>query len=590
MKKIILIFVLILNLFLNIYGNTWGLPSRWHADEKVANVLHMAAGRTSLDQYDYFVHPTGYQLILLSYMIPYYIYLRLINYPLENVRQAASVSWDYMAGLFPDFATNIYIYARALSALLGVITVYLIFCLGTELYGESAGLFSAALLSVCMGFVEVNHLAKYISLVNLLITLAIFLCVLTIKKGNSKEQRKFFSLASFFVGFSISTQYNSFLLCAPLFIVFLILRMRARERLIMLSYALLFLALGFIIGTPSILTQAKGYLPAFFTGSLKSNFAATGLKQMPFRETLQNIFIGPLNYFFELWSINGIAIFIFILIGLFRALWFWEKLSKKEIVIFGFIFCYYFVMTILNKDKFPQVKYIIAIAPLLILYSGKSMSEMFQSKKIHITFKFVIFTAVFIYSFLYTLNGNQVFIKDDTRYYSTQWIMKNIPKGSKIEVFDQLLYVASSEIMRDYEIIYLGRSSKYFKGTRFFKWDTVKNRENYLEHINRYDSSSDYIIINMDSDDVDELGHSALEKSYLLGREQYIKALFENGKNFSIVKIIRFKNRKISSRKIKGLVYHENLLWDPIPCYDTTSDTIFIFKKNADNNKLRKLN
>lgn len=587
MKKTILVLILILNLFLSIYGNRWGLPSRWHADEKVANVLHMASGHTLVDRYDYFVHPTGYQVILLSYMIPYYIYLRLINYPLENLRQAASVSWDYMAGLFPDFATNIYIYARVLSALLGVITVYLIFCLGRELYGELAGLFSAAFLSVCMGFVEVNHLAKYISLVNLLITLAIFLCVLTIKKENLKEQRSFFSLASFSIGFSISTQYNSFLLSVPLFIVFFILRMRPMERLIMLSYALFFLVVGFIVGTPSILTQPKEYLPAFFTGSLKSNFSTIGSKHMPFRETLQNIFIGPLNYFFELWSINGIAIFIFILLGLFRTLWFWKKVSRKEAVIASFIFFYYFIMTILNKDKFPQVKYIIAIAPLLILYSGKSMSEMFQSKKIHINFKSTMFIAVFIYSLLYTLKGNQVFIKDDTRYYSTQWIIENIPKGSKIEVFDQLLYVASSQIIRDYEIIYLGQSSKDFKGTRFFKWDTVKNRENYLEYINRYDSSSDYIIINMDSDDVDELRRSALEKSYLPGREQYIKALFENGKNFSIVTIIRFKNRKISSKKIKGLVYHENLFWNPIPCYDATSDTIFIFKSNTGNNKKR---
>ncbi len=62
--RLILIALIMMNLFLNIYGNDWVLPSRWYVDEKVSNILHMINDRTLVDVYDFHYHPTGYQLFL----------------------------------------------------------------------------------------------------------------------------------------------------------------------------------------------------------------------------------------------------------------------------------------------------------------------------------------------------------------------------------------------------------------------------------------------------------------------------------------------------------------------------------------------
>lgn len=577
--KLILFFIIFLNLFLNIYGNEWGLPSRWHSDEIVANVLHMAEGKTLVDPIGEFLRPTGYHLFLLASFIPVYLYLKLINYPIESLKDAASVSWVYMARFFPDFATGIYIYARTLSAILGALTVYLIYLVGKEIYDEKTGLFSAAFLSVCMGFIGVNHFAKYIALLNLLIVVVILLCLKTLRKESFKNSQRFLFFGFLIAGLASSVHINAPLLLLPLFLVFSFIAINIFNKfrkfiLLPISCISLYVA-GIILGTPTLLTNFMDYFSRF---GLIYKFPLIG---KPIAEKMP-LFVGPINYLFEILSIYGIPLFVLILAGIIRALFSWKKISKKEFIIFSFVFIYYFMMTVLFEDKYPQTKHIIAIVPLLAIFAGRTMADIFMNKRISKISKYVFFALVFLYSFVYAFESDLYFKKGDVRYESTQWIIKNIPKGAKIEVFDQLNYVASTDIMGDYEIIYLGRSSVSFQGKHFFKWNTVENRKGYLKYINMHDSLSDYIIIDTPSGDLDELRFPNSGDSHLPGLNEYMRTLVQGKKNFRVVKIIRPKNRKIKSTKIKGLVYQENLWWNPIPSYRDTANTICIFKRIND--------
>jgi len=87
-------------------------------------------------------------------------YLKLSGYPIEALKRRGFRIMDAYAKLFPDFAVNIYLYSRALSALLGALTVFLIYLIGKKIFNEKAGLLSAAFLAVTMGFAGVNHFAK----------------------------------------------------------------------------------------------------------------------------------------------------------------------------------------------------------------------------------------------------------------------------------------------------------------------------------------------------------------------------------------------------------------------------------------------
>jgi hypothetical protein len=482
----------------------------------------------------------------------------LSGYPVEMLKNAASTSWMEMAKSFPDFAVNIYVYSRTVSAVLGALVVYMVFLLGKKVYSEKAGLLSAAFLAVTMGFVGVNHFAKYTTFEMFFVVLTLLLCV-----------RNSIFWAALSAGISLSIQLDAFILLLPLAVAFLFNVKNFRQFILSALGMVSAYIAGFIAATPSFITHFSGYTQTFKKLFL-SNSAAAGGEKLP-------LFVGPLNYFFELLSIYGIFIFILILCGLYLAVRRYKKITKSEIVIYVFILAYLFMMTVVSDDKYPQSKHIIIVVPLLVLFAGKGVSALFENKKVASSIKYGLFLTAFVYSLFYSFKGDLIFVREDTRYKSTEWILVNIPKGSKIETFDQINYICSDGIFDNYDFIYMGKSSKNFKGKFFFKWDKAENREAHLRDINRHDSDADFIIVNMEK--IEELYLSETSNSYLPGLTQYLIDLFEGKKSFKPVKIFASGNRKIASRKIRGFYYPQSVLWNPVPSPDVVSPTIYIFER-----------
>lgn len=568
--KLILTLIILINLFLNIDGNNWGLPSRWHSDEKVANVLHMIEERSLIDTRGFFFQPTGYHFFLACWLIPYLIFLKLTNFPLDALKDAASISWVYMAKVFPDFAMNIYIYSRTFSAILGAITVYLIFLLGDKVYNKKTGIFSGAFLAVCMGFVGVNHYAKYSSSVNFLMVLTLLACVITLEKKAVGEAKKYFYISVFLAGMAVSVKFNALLLLVPLLLTFIFSFRSVKYPLSALFNAGVLFAVGLLILTPSFLINFKDYF--FMTKTL--------LFESPLEAgTPKGVFIftsGYINYLIELITMVGVPIFILILIGAVFRFLSRERLSKKEIIIYSFMFIYWLVIIPTSKDIYPQFKYIVAIVPFLMLLAGKAMSDIFSLKTLNFAFKILLFSSIFLYSFAYSYYADLVFLKGDTRYASTEWIRENVPLGSKIEIFSQLHLVCADSILDDYEVIYLGKSSKELKGDNLPRWINIEDREQYIEQLNKVDSSADYIIINLNYMDKLSLGEYL---GYLPGIDDYVRGLFEGKRKFKLVKVFAPKNKRIVLKKTGNLIIPENILWHPVPDYEAVSPTIYIFKR-----------
>jgi 4-amino-4-deoxy-L-arabinose transferase-like glycosyltransferase len=580
LKVYLILFLLIaLNLFLNVYGNDWGLPSRWHSDEKVANVLHMLHERSIIDTRGYFFQPTGYHFILGAWLMPYLIFLKLTDFPFEAFKEAASVSWTYMARQFPDFATNIYVYSRTLSALLGAITVYMIFLLASKVYDRKIGIFSAAFLSVSMGFVGINHYAKYSSLVNFLIVLTLLFCIIALEKKVIGEAKRYFYISTFLAGMATSVKFNAAILLMPISLTFVFSFVHFDDRgkavlfrnllLIMFTSGALFI-LGFLVLTPSFLINFKDYF--FMTKTL---FAESSMRTMEHNNVI-TFLIGYINYFIGLLTIIGVPIFILILSGMIFRFSSRDRLSQKEIVVLSFIIAYWLIIIPISQNIYPQIKYIIAIVPFLIIFAGKAISDIFNFKKINFGLKIFLFFFIFIYSLIYTYSADLVFLKGDTRYASTKWIEENIPKRSRIEIFTQVHLICADSILDDYEIIFLGRSSKGLSSDNLPRWINIEGREQYIKQLNKNDSSADYIIINLNY--MDKL-YSGEYLEYLPGLADYVRSLFEGRWNFKLVKAFAPKNKEIVVRKMGNLIVPENILWHPIPDYEAVSPTIYIFER-----------
>lgn len=571
--RYILFIIIILNLFLNVYGNDWGLPWRWHSDEKVVNVLHMADQKTLIDPVGAFLHPTGHHMFLMLSFIPVFIYLKLTDYPLGPLKEAASVSWYNMASLFPGFAAGIYIYARTLSALLGALTVYLVYLIGKEIYDKKTGLFSAVSLAVCMGFIGINHFAKHMSLANFLIALTLFWCIKSVRENNLKNARRYLFFGSLSAGYALSTMINAILLPFPLLLglIFYIFKWRGsfKEIIYMIAGCLCMYCVGILTGTPSLLTNAGDYIEPL-SGVMAVPSAGVAIQRPP-------ALMGVLNYALEIASIYGIPMFILLILGIFSSIF--SRIIREEIIILSFVAAYYFIAAVFLADMHPETKHIIAIVPLLAVFAGRSAVFIYESGKIPKITRYLILISVFLYSFAYSLKADLYLKSGDTRYGSTRWVNENIPKGSKIEIFDQLHYVASPSIMKDHDIIYFGRNSRTFKDKRIFKWSLVENRDEYFQRLNKYGSSSDYIMIEMDDFGLEQIMNSDLSASDFPDRERYFLSLFNGTGDFNLVKVVRPKNYKVMSGRINGLIYFKNMWWDPVPDYRATANTIYIFKK-----------
>ncbi|MBI2027138.1 MAG: hypothetical protein HYS98_04960, partial [Deltaproteobacteria bacterium] len=173
-----------------------------------------------------------------------------------------------------------------------------------------------------------------------------------------------------------------------------------------------------------------------------------------------------------------------------------------------------------------------------------------------------------------------VFKDGDPRYALTTWIRSNIPKNSKIEVFDQLGDVASESLFYDYEILYLGNNSKVDSSKNFFYWLKAPHRIPHLNHIRDHGSDADYIIFSHHNlSDFLKKKEPPLSQSYIPYVITYIQNLFANKTDFRLIQKFEYINKKKESQFLKGFYHFENLWWYPAPSSRETTRSLYLFKK-----------
>ncbi|MEW6008505.1 MAG: glycosyltransferase family 39 protein [Candidatus Omnitrophota bacterium] len=570
----ILILILMLNLFLNVYGINWGLPNRWNVDEQVATSLRMLHEKSIVTSDD-FGHPTFYYFFLILVLSLFIIFLKFIGYPLATVESAAAVSWIKLTFVAPDFAKGIYFIARFASCLLGVFSVYMVYLIGKRIFNKTTGLLSAAVLSMTMGFAAINHFAKYDSLLHLLMLITIYFCIKAIQ---GRDFKKYIFLASFFAGISMATKYNGAILVNSIITAYLLHKKREAgvsfKKItsflfdkIVLGIAGLYI-LGNLIVWPGLLLNFREYLNSFlYYGTLRAGSPYV---------LYHSYYVNMVNYFIQITLIFGIPIFIFAIIGTVGYLFKLKKVSAEILILLVIIIPYFLIISSDRHMYHPCTRYIIAIIPFLSLFAGKALNS-FLEYGINRILKILVIAFIFIFSFFYTLSADLTFVKDDTRYKATKWVLKNLPENSSIEMLDQIDWlVAADKIVSAYNINFFGNSSKDNVTRIKFKVLRSSNfREDYFKKLNISGIRRDYImLVFLNASDIP---YGAIDT--VLTEESKFKYNLVNGKlNYRLVKQFSHPNDKLKSSLIRGLSLPRNIFWNPNPT-DYTSPTILIFKK-----------
>jgi hypothetical protein len=143
---------------------------------------------------------------------------------------------------------------RIASALLGIVSIWFLYRIGKKLYGERAGLISAALLAVTMNHVHYSRTGMQESILIFFILLTILFTIL------GKERRKYYIWAGAALGLALLTKYTALFLIPVLFIYLLFTnRSVFRTKEFWVGAALAFFAFSPVIIYNLLLYQTRGH-------------------------------------------------------------------------------------------------------------------------------------------------------------------------------------------------------------------------------------------------------------------------------------------------------------------------------------------
>jgi hypothetical protein len=217
-------------LALRLWNNDHGLPFVYNVDERShfgSHAVEMVA-EGSLDP-GYYQNPSGF-----TYLV--YAALRL------------AFDDGSLAGSFAADPTAVFVLARGIAAVLGVLGVLAVFALGRVLWGARVGLVAAGALAVAFLPVAFSRLALTDVGTLAPVALAVLGSVLALERGRPRH----FALAGAGAGLAIGFKYTAGLVLLPLAVAALVRFGRGRDRraLAGLGVALLAVVAAVFVTTP----------------------------------------------------------------------------------------------------------------------------------------------------------------------------------------------------------------------------------------------------------------------------------------------------------------------------------------------------
>lgn len=407
--------ICVISFVLNFCGIWWGLPEQWEPDESVRVVLSMA-NQKDLNPH-IFIAPTLHRYVLLAALAPYYVYL-VVSGEIAAVKEK-----PHMSDVPDFFLTNVWLIARMVSVLLGVLTVYVFYLTGREVAGERAGLISAACACLTMGFVNISHYATVDTMVIFLSAISIYYVVRIVGRTNTKD----YVLSGASAGLAISTKYTAGLLMLPILAAHLLSPKRRSIIDKNIVAALFMVPLFFLVGTPYVVIDFPEFMRdiGYHKAATLSNYKDIRNPAPPYLPVLYNL----LNAY-------GMPLFLLTISGTVYAL---KPISKKEngwrqmIVLYSWILPF---LLVVGSWNFSPMRYIMPGTIFMVIFAGIFSARMTDPERKEKKIFTSILGFVLLYSLAYCIAADCMFV-GDSRYSASKWLEDNTLPGDTIEVYDK---------------------------------------------------------------------------------------------------------------------------------------------------------
>jgi hypothetical protein len=244
-------------LLLRAWGIQFGLPHLYYWDEPSIVSKSVQFGTGDLDPH-FYMYPALFMYVVFGVIGAYFVGARLTG----HFHSAQDLAVEYL--LDPS---NVYLAARATTAVLGTATVALTYLLGSRLWGKRVGLLGALFLAVAFIHTSNSHVAIADIPQGFLIVAACLPLLQVLRRGLLRD----YALAGALIGLGMATKYLAGMLLLSL-VVAHCLGPRVRDRSMNLSsrWAPLLLGFaaalgGFFAGSPFTLLNFREFLAAFAT-------------------------------------------------------------------------------------------------------------------------------------------------------------------------------------------------------------------------------------------------------------------------------------------------------------------------------------
>jgi hypothetical protein len=378
---------------LRLWGINFGLPALYRPDEDVTVGRAMGIFHGILNPH-FADWPHLYFYVAAAWLAPF----RLI-------------------GLVQDQASG-YLGIRILDALLGSLTVLLVFEFGRRAYGLLAGFLAASALAVAFLHVRDSHFATLDIPLTLAITAALYIAFRTIQSRGLRP----LLLNGIALGVAASLKYNGALVFAGIAAA---QTLRARAELIRWSRLLARLALIAAIGVATLVITSPFLVldPGMTQHGIGYIFAHLGRATAPA--------IGWVQLSLALWYGIDPVLLLLAIIGVAYAA---RRRQPADWIILTFLLVYFLLI---GAGRSVFLRYADPMIPPLLLLGGRALAALVnrtargQPRKLALAVAFVlVVVAPVVHDVRYDLLIQQT----DTRTLAFDWLAQHVPAGSRAVV------------------------------------------------------------------------------------------------------------------------------------------------------------
>lgn len=431
-KKALLLYlavILIIAALLRFYEIDFGKPNLYHPDEiKLTAQAGRLLATKFMDKEAFFgirVYPPFYTYIL-SGVLAFFIFIGLLTGRFESLKMVQSA--------FESNPFDFFLASRITVALLGVLTVLILYKLCKKLYSPKIALISSLLLAINFLHIRNSHFGTVDVPATFLGVLALYGCSLILVE----RKTRYYIFSAIIIACAVATKFSMFFLALPLFYAHFAMAHKNQylkfitDKRIWISIVTgvvafiiacpLFLldfseTWGGIVGTHRFEQVGKigsggGFL-SYWTGDQAPGFGVFFPNSIP----------GTFGLLLMGLSIAGI---IYLLV----------RHKKQDLLILLFVVPTYLL---LEKVSIKAMRHFLPLTPFFILFATvaiTSLAAWLKNKKIQTVFYFVIIGFIIINQVSKTLAYHNALAKIDPRTHAMDWIVKNIPKQSKVVVED----------------------------------------------------------------------------------------------------------------------------------------------------------